>query len=90
MPPRHVVLAHGIFRQDRLEVILGAGDADSLHIIGHSMGGLDARLVIAENPAIAARISCVTTIGTPHHGTTSADRALRFGGSVAIRLPTAA
>lgn len=72
--------------QARLEAILGAGDADSLHIIGHSMGGLDARLVLAGNPAIAARISCVTTIGTPHHGTTSADHALRFGGSVAIRL----
>ena len=71
--------------QARLEAILGAG-ADSLHIIGHSMGGLDARLVLAGNPAIAARISCVTTIGTPHHGTTSADHALRFGGSVAIRL----
>jgi triacylglycerol lipase len=72
--------------QARLEAILDAGGADSLHIIGHSMGGLDARLVIAGNPAIAARISCVTTIGTPHHGTTSADHAVRFGGGVVIRL----
>ena len=72
--------------QDRLEAILGAGDVDALHIIGHSMGGLDARLVIAENPAIAARVRCLTTIGTPHHGTTSADHALRHGGSVAIHL----
>jgi triacylglycerol lipase len=72
--------------QKRIEAILGAVDADPLHIIGHSMGGLDARVVIAGNPGIAARISCVTTIGTPHHGTTSADHALRFGGSMAIRL----
>jgi pimeloyl-ACP methyl ester carboxylesterase len=69
--------------QARLEAILGAGDADSLHIIGHSMGGLDARLVLAGNPAIAARISCVTTIGAPSRNDVRRPRA-RFGGDVAV------
>ena len=69
--------------KDRLTAIVGGG-ATSIHIIGHSMGGLDARKVLAENPELAAHVTCLTTIGTPHHGTTSADRALRVGGRVLI------
>jgi triacylglycerol lipase len=72
--------------KDRLDGVFNAPGVDSVHIIAHSMGGLDARMVIANNPAIAAKVSCLTTIGTPHHGTTSADRALGLGGSLAIRL----
>ena len=69
--------------KDRLELILATG-AHSVHIIAHSMGGLDARMVIADHPELAARISCLTTIGTPHHGTTSADRGLQLGGRLLI------
>ena len=69
--------------KDRLEQILAAG-ISSVHIIAHSMGGLDARMVIADHPQLATRVSCLTTIGTPHHGTTSADRALRLGGRLLI------
>jgi triacylglycerol lipase len=69
--------------RDRLERIL-AGGAPSVHIIAHSMGGLDARMVLADHPELAARVSCLTTIGTPHHGTTSADRALKLGGRLLI------
>lgn len=71
--------------RDRLERFLPA-DGSPLHVIGHSMGGLDARMVIVDNPAIAARISCLTTIGTPHLGTTSADRALQNGGGRLIEV----
>jgi triacylglycerol lipase len=63
----------------RLEDIFANG-ANSVHIIAHSMGGLDARLAIADHDTIAERVSCLTTIGTPHLGTTSADRALQLGG----------
>jgi len=58
--------------------------AGSVHITGHSIGGLDARKAIVDHPDIAARVSCLTTVGTPHHGTTSADRALRAGGRILI------
>src|SRR5262245_41950358 len=71
--------------QDRLARVLPA-DGSSLHVIGHSMGGLDARMVIVDNPAIAARIGCLTTIGTPHLGTTSADRGLQSGGGRLIEI----
>jgi len=49
-----------------------------LHLIGHSSGGLDVRLVTAPGVALptaldverlAARVRSVVTIATPHHGT---------------------
>lgn len=44
-----------------------------IHIIGHSMGGLDSRYLIAGNPDLAARIVSLTTLSTPHHGSPLAD-----------------
>ncbi|MBV8518558.1 MAG: hypothetical protein JO197_14260 [Acidobacteria bacterium] len=70
----------------RLQSVIAAlaSASEKIHIIGHSMGGLDARKVIADHPEIAARISCLTTVGTPHHGTTSGDRAFGLGGGLLI------
>lgn len=45
-----------------------------VHLVGHSMGGLDCRL-LATDPAWADRIISLTTIGTPHLGTCLADMA---------------
>lgn len=45
-----------------------------VHIIAHSMGGLDARWVIAEG-GMAESIRSLTTIATPHQGTTLGDLA---------------
>lgn len=45
-----------------------------IHLIGHSMGGLDCRL-LATDPAWAKRIISITTLGTPHVGTCLADMA---------------
>jgi triacylglycerol lipase len=45
---------------------------EPVHVIGHSMGGLDARRLLAE-PGWRDRILSLTTIGTPHHGTIIAD-----------------
>lgn len=47
-----------------------------VHIIAHSMGGLDARHMIYRH-RIENRIASLTTIGTPHHGTCFADWSLR-------------
>jgi triacylglycerol lipase len=47
-----------------------------IHLIGHSMGGMDARL-LAIDPAWDRRILSITTIGTPHLGTPLADVAAR-------------
>lgn len=58
--------------------VAGEGDAP-IHIVGHSTGGLDARLVASPTvrlPGISEkdlawmpRLASVTTINTPHHGT---------------------
>ncbi len=45
-----------------------------IHIIAHSMGGLDSRTVIAANPnGLTARIKSLTTLSTPHRGSPVAD-----------------
>jgi triacylglycerol lipase len=67
-----------------LKARLDAIPADKIHIIGHSMGGLDARKVIAEHPDVAQRVACLTTVGTPHLGTSSANLAFRLGGETII------
>ncbi len=61
------------------EQILKTFPDEPVHVIGHSMGGLDARRLLA-NPAWQQRILSLTTIGTPHLGTALADFAkLRVG-----------
>jgi triacylglycerol lipase len=47
-----------------------------LHLIGHSMGGLDARYLISKMD-VGQRVLSLTTLGTPHRGCSFADWALR-------------
>jgi triacylglycerol lipase len=48
--------------------------AEPIHIIAHSMGGLDARRLICTSPSIdGVRIESLATIGTPHFGSPIAD-----------------
>ena len=49
---------------------------EPFHLIGHSMGGLDARYLISRL-GMAERVLSLTTIGTPHRGTTFADWGIR-------------
>lgn len=55
-----------------------AGDGDAIHLLGHSTGGLDARLVASPSAHIPVtadklrwlpRLRSVTTMSTPHYGT---------------------
>ncbi len=55
------------------------------HIIAHSMGGLDARFLITHLEH-ADRIISLTTLGTPHRGSTLADIVLRGRPSALVRL----
>jgi triacylglycerol lipase len=63
----------------RVNEILAATGAERVHIIGHSMGGLDARHMIVDK-GMAERVASLTTIGTPHLGTILADRLIENGG----------
>lgn len=49
---------------------------DPVHLISHSMGGLDARYLISRL-GMAARVLTLTTVGTPHRGSPVADWGLR-------------
>src|SRR5712692_3871085 len=45
-----------------------------IHIIAHSMGGLDARRFLVEGPkSLTERVVSLSTIATPHHGSLIAD-----------------
>ncbi|CAN5739112.1 hypothetical protein BH18ACI4_BH18ACI4_11040 [soil metagenome] len=58
---------------------------EKVHIIAHSMGGLDARHMIV-NLDMSAKVSSLTTIGTPHLGTSFADWGLAHQGDEFIRI----
>ena len=45
---------------------------EPVHLIAHSMGGLDARWMISQL-GMAERVLSLTTVGTPHRGTAFAD-----------------
>jgi triacylglycerol lipase len=65
----------------QINEILAATGAAKVHIIAHSMGGLDARRMIVDME-MAERIASLTTIGTPHNGTSLADHIIGKGGSL--------
>jgi triacylglycerol lipase len=49
---------------------------EAVHIFGHSMGGLDARYLISRLH-MAPRVLTLTTLGTPHRGSSLADWSIR-------------
>jgi triacylglycerol lipase len=49
---------------------------EPVHLIGHSMGGLDARYLISRL-GMAPRVLSLTTLGTPHRGSPFADWAVK-------------
>ncbi len=55
-----------------IATISGSG---KVNLVGHSQGGLDAR-VVAVHPVYSQYVASVTTVATPHHGSLIADAAL--------------
>ena len=58
-------LAAAILRQ--------APAGERVHILAHSMGGLDARHAITHVPDVSGRVATLVSIGTPHRGSPVAD-----------------
>lgn len=71
-------------RQEILRILRESGQ-EKVHIIGHSMGGLDSRQMIV-NDNMADKVASLTTIGTPHLGTSFADWGLSHGGADLIKI----
>jgi triacylglycerol lipase len=59
-------------RAEQLRQTIGRWTSEPVNIIGHSMGGLDARFLISKLD-MADRVASLTTIATPHHGSSFAD-----------------
>ena len=54
-------------------------DGQAIYLVGHSMGGLDCRRLLARHPDLARRVKRLITIATPHFGSPVADAVLRPG-----------
>ncbi|MBI4717536.1 MAG: hypothetical protein HY763_07010 [Planctomycetes bacterium] len=68
-----------------VERVLSDCGAEKVHIIAHSMGGLDSRHMLFNNrdTDFHRKVASLTTLGTPHHGSPVAD-ALLDGVNLAI------
>ena len=83
-------------RAERLmEHIASTATGDGpIHLVGHSSGGLDARLLMTPGAALraqdvealSARVQTVVTVGTPNHGTPVASFFASLFGQQALRL----
>ncbi len=63
-----------------------AGPGADIHLIGHSSGGLDARLLATSAELADPRLRTVVTVATPHHGTPLAGLFASVGGQHVLRL----
>lgn len=70
--------------KNHVNQVLQNTGSQKVHIIAHSMGGLDARHMIVDK-GMADRVATLTTIGTPHHGTPVADRIAQPGGALLVQ-----
>src|SRR3954452_2086113 len=70
--------------REHVNEVLALTAAEKVHIIGHSMGGLDARHMIVDK-GMAGKVASLTTIGTPHHGSPVANR-LEGPGSLLLKV----
>lgn len=65
-------------RAHQLKALIEETSPDEpVHVIGHSMGGLDARYMISRLN-MGSQVLSLTTIGTPHRGTTLADWGIEY------------
>jgi len=71
--------------RNRVEEALRKTNSPKVHIIAHSMGGLDARHMIVDL-GMADKVATLTTIGTPHHGSPVADHVINGSGSLLLQI----
>lgn len=70
VPPTGSIRQRGQALKDEIQKITGT---EPVHVIAHSMGGLDARWMITALD-MAEQVVSLTTLSTPHRGTVFADR----------------
>jgi triacylglycerol lipase len=70
-PPFQGADVRATFLRQTVDQALASGAA-KVNIVAHSMGGLDARILISKL-GYGDRVATLTTISTPHHGSASID-----------------
>lgn len=63
--------------KSNIEKLLADTGQEKVNIIAHSKGGLEARYVIS-SLGMASKVSSLTTLATPHHGSKTIDMFLRL------------
>ena len=74
VPPTGSIRRRGQALKDEIRRLVGS---ERVHVIAHSMGGLDARWMITALD-MSEQVVSLTTLGTPHRGTVFADRSVGF------------
>ena len=76
-------------RGDQLaeKILKQTSPGDKVHILAHSMGGLDARHAITKRTDLVDRVATLVTIGTPHRGSPVADAVSKETGPLVDRIP---
>jgi len=72
-------------RARHLKIGINQFTAGKVNVIAHSMGGLDARFMIAHS-GMADRVASLVTVGTPHRGSSFADWGIEHLGKTAPLL----
>lgn len=71
----------------QIDAILAKTGRAKVNVVGHSQGGLDARVLVSPaGLAYGDRVASVTTIATPHRGSRVADLVLRLAGFTPDRV----
>lgn len=87
--PYHTIAERAYMWKDRIEVVRNATKASKVNLIAHSMGGLDARYMISKL-GMAGQVATLTTISSPHRGSSLAEIVLEQPGKVQEWLQDAA
>jgi triacylglycerol lipase len=76
-------------RGDQLaeKILKQTAPGDNVHILAHSMGGLDARDAITKRTDLVERVATLVTIGTPHRGSPVADAVAKKTGPLLDKIP---
>jgi triacylglycerol lipase len=75
VPPVESVATRAAVLATQVDTFITANKLDRVHLIAHSMGGLDSRYLIS-SLRYASKITSLTTLETPHRGSPLADLAL--------------
>jgi triacylglycerol lipase len=87
VPPIGSVESRG--RELGRQILQQFAAGEQVHVLAHSMGGLDGRWALRNVPGLSPRVKTLVTIGTPHHGSPVAD-AIQAGRIPALPLPAEA